>query len=153
MNKPLWWMNEWHYRQMYSEQGRQTYAAIQYNIIQTCLFYLPWRTRSNGINWPSVAMGTVIMASFSLPVGNIEHSTRLVAGSLLLKAKFIDDHMTARSICLHIHFKSIKKGGMNDFPRVGYLIDQIESFGRTFTFSHIYFRISLHMPIFLKISF
>lgn len=86
-------------------------------------------------------MGSVIMASFSLPVGNIEHSTRLVAGSVLLKEKFIDGHMTARSICLHIHFKSIKKGGMNDFPRVDYLIDQIESFGWAFTFSHMYFHI------------
>lgn len=49
----------------------------------------------------------------------------MVARSVLLKEKYIDELMIARSICLHMYFKSIKAGKMTDFHRVDYLIDLI----------------------------
>ena len=60
-------------------------AKSNYNTIQCVCFIIHEGQRCNGINWPPLAIGTMIAASFALAVGNIEHSTGLVARSLLLK--------------------------------------------------------------------
>lgn len=77
------------------------------------------KTGANVISWPSLAIGAVIMAGFALAVGNIECSTGLGARSVLLKEKSIDEHVTARSVCSHIHFKIIKDGENDGLPLGG----------------------------------
>lgn len=106
------------------------------------------KTRANVINWPSLAIGAVIMAGFALAIGNIEHSTGLGARSVLLKEKAIDEHVTARSICSHIHFKIIKDEENDWLPLGGWSHwsdfwkpRAIESFDQTFMYSGTYFRI------------
>lgn len=78
-----------------------------------------------------LALGTMIVASFSFTVGNIEHSIGLVARSVIADRKIILMNMQNQG---HSVFTSISKAvrmgkRLTDFHRVDYLTDLIfESF-------------------------
>ena len=105
--------NEWHYTKLH--RSREDKIKLQHKY----LFHHLWWTGIRWVNWLSLATGPTIVASLALAVGSIGHSTGLVGRSLLLKKKYIDEHITARSSCLHIHFKGIKDRGKDSLISTG----------------------------------